>query len=121
MPYVDGFVFAVPKANKQAFIDHAKKVDHLFTKHGALQVIECWGDDVPTGETTDFYSAVKAKEDETIMFSWILWPDKATREKGNEKVYADMQKLNEEMTDMPFDGKRLIYGGFESIVEFSAD
>jgi len=74
MAYVDGFVLAVPTANKGAFIDYAKKVDHLFIKHGALQVLECWGDDVPTGDITDFYGAVNAKPDETIMFSWVLWP-----------------------------------------------
>jgi len=96
-------------------------VDHLFIKHGALQVLECWGDDVPKGEITDFYSAVNAKPDETVMFSYVLWPDKETREKGNEKVFADMQELSDEMTDMPFDGKRLIYGGFKSIVEYSAN
>ena len=121
MPYIDGYVVAVPTANKDAFIAHAEKVDHLFTKHGALQVLECWGDDVPRGETTDFYKAVKAKEDETVMFSWVLWPDKETRDKGNEKVFADMQDMEHDGSDMPFDGKRLIYGGFQSIVEFNKD
>jgi len=121
MPYVDGFVVAVPTANKEAFIAYAQKVDHLFIKHGALQVLECWGDDVPTGETTDFYRAVNAKPDETIMFSYVLWPDKKTREIGNGKVYTDMQAMGHVGADMPFDGKRLIYGGFESIVEHSAD
>ncbi len=121
MPYIDGFVVAVPTANKVAFITHAKKVDHLFIKHGALQVLECWGDDVPKGKVTDFYGAVKAKPNETVMFSYVLWPDKETREIGNEKVYADMQAMEHVGADMPFDGKRLIYGGFESIVEYSAD
>jgi len=121
MPYVDGFVVPVPTENKEAFIDHAKKVDHLFIKHGALQVLECWGDDVPTGKTTDFYSAVKAKPGETIMFSWVLWPDKAARDAGNEKVHTDMQTMDYVSAEMPFDGKRLIYGGFESIVEYSKD
>jgi len=121
MAYVDGFVLAVPTANKGAFIDYAKKVDHLFIKHGALQVLECWGDDVPTGDITDFYGAVNAKPDETIMFSWVLWPDKDTRETGNEKVYADMQAIGHVDAEMPFEGKRMIYGGFQSIVEHSAD
>jgi len=120
MPYVDGFVLAVPTTNKDAFITHAKTVDHLFIKHGALQILECWGDDVPKGDITDFYRAVNAKPDETIMFSYILWPDKETRDIGNEKVYADMQAMGQTGTDMPFDGKRLIYGGFKSIVEYSA-
>lgn len=117
MPYIDGFVIAVPTANKDAFIDHAHTMDVLFKKHGALQVMECWGDDVPKGEVTDFYRAVDAKDDETVMFSWIVWPDKATREAGNEKVFADMQAMGDDATDMPFDGKRMIYGGFQSIVE----
>jgi len=121
MPYVDGFVVPVPTANKEAFIAYAKTVDHLFIKHGALQVLECWGEDVPRGDVTDFYSAVNAKPDETIMFSYVLWPDKETREIGNEKVYADMQATGHDGLEMPFDGKRLIYGGFQSIIEHSAN
>lgn len=117
MTYIDGFVLAVPKANKEAFRKHAEKIDVIFKKYGALQVIESWGDDVPKGETTDFYRAVKAKDDEAVVFSWVLWPDKATRDKGNEKAFADMQNLNEEMENMPFDGKRVIYGGFQTIVD----
>jgi len=117
MTYVDGFVFAVPKANKEKFKAHAQELDVLFTKHGALKVIEAWGDDVPKGETTDFYRAVKAEEDEVIVFSWVLWPDKATRETANEKVMADMQAMGDEAIKMPFDGKRMIYGGFETLVE----
>lgn len=121
MPYSDGYVLAVPTAHKQAFIDYARKVDHLFTKHGALHVFENWADDVPTGKTTDFYKAVNAKPDESIVFSWVLWPDKASRDKGNEKVMEDMKALGLMDLDTPFDGKRLIYGGFDSVVEFSKD
>ena len=77
MAYIDGFVAAVPTANKEKFRQHGETIDQLFKKHGALQVIEAWGEDVPTGETTDFFRAVKAKEDETIIFSWVFWPDKA--------------------------------------------
>lgn len=117
MTYIDGFVLAVPKANKEAFRESAEKVDILFKKHGALQVIESWADDVPKGETTDFYRAVKAKDDEAIVFSWVLWPDKAIRDTGNEKAFVEMQKMSEEIENMPFDGKRLIYGGFEAIVD----
>ena len=117
MPYIDGFVFAVPTANKEKFRQFGEKFDQLFRKHGAAQVIEAWGDDVPTGETTDFYRAVKAKEDETIVFSWIFWPDKATRDAGNEKVMADMETMGGEAANMPFDGKRMIYGGFDVLVE----
>jgi len=117
MSYVDGFVIAVPTANKAKFIEHANRMDILFKKHGALQVLEAWGDDVPKGENTDFYGAVKAKEDETIVFSWIVWPDKATRDAGNEKVFADMEAMGDAAMDMPFDGKRMIYGGFETVFE----
>ncbi len=117
MAYIDGFVAAVPTANKEKFRQHGETIDQLFIKHGALQVIEAWGDDVPTGETTDFFKAVKAKEDETIIFSWVFWPDKATREAGNEKIFAEMETMGEEAMKMPFDGKRMIYGGFEVLVE----
>ena len=116
MAYIDGFVLAVPTANKDKFKQHAEEVDILFTKHGALRVIEAWADDVPKGETTDFFRAVKAKEDETVVFSWIIWPDKATREAGNPKVFADMEAMGEAAMNMPFDGKRMIYGGFEMLV-----
>lgn len=119
MSYIDGFVAAVPKANKEAFREHALAIDTLFTKHGAIQVIEAWADDVPKGETTDFFKAVKAKEDETIIFSWVLWPDKITRDAGNEKIMAEMVALGEDATKMPFDGKRMIYGGFEALVELT--
>ena len=117
MSYIDGFVLAVPTANKEAFRANAEKVDVLFKKHGALQVIEAWAEDVPTGKTTDFYKAVKAKDDESIVFSWIIWPDKAARVAGNEKVFADMQAMGEDAMQMPFDGKRMIYGGFDVLVE----
>ena len=117
MAYIDGFVAAVPTANKEKFRQHGETIDQLFKKYGALQVIEAWGEDVPTGETTDFYKAVKAKDDETIIFSWVFWPDKATREAGNEKIHAEMVAMGEEAMQMPFDGKRMIYGGFEVLVE----
>ena len=117
MAYIDGFVAGVPTANKEKFRQHGETIDQLFKKHGALQVIEAWGEDVPTGETTDFFRAVKAKEDETIIFSWVFWPDKATREAGNEKIFAEMEAMGEEAMKMPFDGKRMIYGGFEVLVE----
>ena len=119
MAYIDGFVIAVPTANKDAFRQHAEEIDILFTKHGALQVIEAWGDDVPKGETTDFFRAVKAKDDETVVFSWVIWPDKATRDAGNAKVFAEMEKMDHSPSDMPFDGKRMIYGGFEVLVDLT--
>ena len=117
MAYIDGFVIAVPTANKEKFRQHGETIDQLFRKHGASQVIEAWGDDVPQGETTDFYKAVKAKADETIVFSWVFWPDKTTRDTGNEKIMAEMEAMGDEAANMPFDGKRMIYGGFDVLVE----
>jgi uncharacterized protein YbaA (DUF1428 family) len=120
MTYIDGFVIAVPKANKQKFIDHAGKADSLFIEMGALRVIECWGDDVPDGKVTDFRMAVKAEADEDVIFSWIEWPDKATRD----KCYAVMMdpafkdpRMDPANNPMPFDGKRMIWGGFSPIVD----
>ncbi len=120
MTYIDGFVIAVPTANKQAFIAHARTVDPAFIDHGATRVVECWGADVPKGKTTDFAGAVAAQDDETVAFSWIEWPDKATRDRVmgrmDELAEAD-ERFDPAKNPMPFDGKRLIYGGFEAIVE----
>ena len=117
MSYIDGFVAAVPTANKQAFIDHARAVDALFVEFGATWVMEGWGDDVTHGTTTDFYRATQATEDETVVFSWIEWPDKPTRDAAFARMMTD-----ERMTamPMPFDGKRMIMGGFEPVFEVSA-
>jgi len=119
MPYIDGFVIAVPTANKQKFISHATDGDSVFMEYGATRVLECWGDDVPEGKQTDFRRAVQAKDDETVVFSWIEWPDKATRDAGMEKAMKD-PRLMPEANPMPFDGKRLIFGGFSPIVELGA-
>ncbi|MBB3229207.1 DUF1428 domain-containing protein [Halomonas stenophila] len=116
MTYVDGFVAAVPTANKEAFRQHADKAAEVFKEHGALQVIECWGDDVPDGEVTSFPMAVKREPNETVIFSWILWPSRDVRNQGMETVMAD-PRLQPESNPMPFDGKRLIYGGFEVLVD----
>lgn len=119
MTYIDGFVIAVPKANRQKFIDHANHADTLFVEMGAIRVIECWGDDVPAGEQTDFRKAVKATDDEDIVFSWIEWPDKATRDAGMAKMmspdFAD-PRMDPATNPMPFDGKRMIFGGFTPVV-----
>src|SRR5215216_2545598 len=111
MTYVDGFVIAVPKANKQKFIDHANQGDSVFAELGATRILECWGDDVPDGTVTDFRRAVQANDDEAVVFSWVEWPDKATRDAAMPKVMED-PRLKPENNPMPFDGKRMIYGGF---------
>ncbi len=119
MAYVDGFLIAVPKANKDKFIEHARKGDSVFMDLGATRIVECWGDDVPEGKVTDFRRAVQANEDETVVFSWVEWPDKATRDAGMAKMMESMDKdprLNPETNPMPFDGQRLIYGGFAPVV-----
>jgi uncharacterized protein YbaA (DUF1428 family) len=120
MSYIDGFVMAVPSANKQSFIEHAKRADSVFIDFGALKVIECWEDDVPSGKVTDFRRAVDAKDDESVVFSWVEWPDKATRDSGMQKMMADDfqdERMDPSKNPMPFDGKRLIFGGFVPIVE----
>ena len=119
MSYIDGFILAVPKANQQKFIDHANNADSVFIEMGAIRVLECWGDDVPEGDTTDFRKAVKAKDDEDVVFSWIEWPDKETRDVAMAKMTDPNNidpRLDPEKNPMPFDGKRMIYGGFKSVV-----
>lgn len=123
MTYIDGFVIAVPTANKAKFRAHADMADPAFLELGALRVIECWGDDVPAGKQTDFQRAVQAKADETVVFSWIEWPDKATRDaamKRMEELMKTDDRFNSEKNPMPFDGKRMIYGGFSTLVSHGA-
>ncbi|MBT9487948.1 MAG: DUF1428 domain-containing protein [Rubrivivax sp.] len=122
MSYIDGFVIAVPTANKQQFIDHARHFDTMFIELGATRVIEGWGDDVPDGKVTDFRRAVQATADETVAFSWVEWPDKATRDAGMKKMMEDprMDPATPGNPPMPFDGKRMIFGGFEAVVEVKA-
>ena len=91
----------------------------MFLEYGATRVLECWGDDVPKGKQTDFQRAVQAKDDETVVFSWIEWPDKATRDAGMEKVMKD-PRMSPEKNPMPFDGMRMIFGGFTPVVEVSS-
>ena len=122
MTYVDGFVIAVPKANKQKFIDHANKGDSVFADLGATRILECWGDDVPEGKVTDFRRAVQATDEEAVVFSWVEWPDKATRDAAMKKMVEDprMDPSTPGNPPMPFDGKRMIFGGFEQVVEVKA-
>ena len=120
MTYVDGFVIAVPTARKQEFIDHARRGDSVFLELGALRVLECWGTDVPEGKLTDFRRAVQAEEDETVVFSWIEWPDKKTRDAAMAKMMSEDfsdERMDQEKNPMPFDGKRLIFGGFAPVAE----
>jgi uncharacterized protein YbaA (DUF1428 family) len=116
MTYVDGFVAAVPTANRDAYKKHAEAAAVVFKEHGALKLVECWGDDVPDGKLTSFPMAVQRKDDETVVFSWIIWPSREVRDQAMKKVMAD-PRLQPNTNPMPFDGKRLIYGGFEMIVE----
>ena len=120
MSYIDGFVIAVPTANQEKFIEHGRSVDTIFTELGATRVVECWADDVPDGKVTDFRKAVQATEDETVVFSWIEWPDKQTRDVAMQKMMSEDfndERMDPEKNPMPFDGMRMIYGGFKPIVE----
>lgn len=113
--YVDGFVIPVRNANREAYLHLARTAAPIFKEHGALKVVECWGDDVPDGKLTSFPIAVKKEADETVVFSWIIWPSKAARDAGNPKAMADPRM--EVFKEIPFDGKRMIFGGFEVIVD----
>ena len=114
MPYIEGFVLAVPTANRDAYIEQAKQGAEYFKSLGATRVTECWGDDVPHGDTTDFFRATQAQDDETIVFSWIEYPDKAARDAANEKMRADPAMAEMEM---PFDASRMFWGGFQPVLE----
>ncbi len=116
MSYVDGFVIAVPEVNKEDYRALAAKAAPLFKEFGATRVVECWADDVPEGKQTDFYRAVQAEENETVVFSWIEYPSKEVRDTANEKMMAD-PRMKELGNRMPFDGKRMIYGGFSILLE----
>ncbi|MFO1087145.1 MAG: DUF1428 domain-containing protein [Reyranellaceae bacterium] len=116
MTYVDGFVLAVPTSNRDTFRKHAEMAAPIFKEHGAVKVVECWGDDVPDGKLTSFPMAVQKKDDETVVFSWIVWPSRQARDEGMKKVMAD-PRVQANVNPMPFDGKRMIFGGFEVLVE----
>ena len=116
MAYVDGFVLAVPKKNLDAYKDMARKAGAVWMEHGALSYAECVGDDVPYGELTSFPRAVMAKDDEIVVFAWVTYASRAERDRIVAKVMAD-ERLKGDAQNMPFDGKRMIYGGFEPFVE----
>ena len=111
MAYVDGFLAPVPTADKAEYKAFAESWAPFFKELGALQIYECWGDDVPEGKVTDFRRAVQLKEDETVILSWTIWPDKATRDTAWAKMMEDDTPM-----EMPFDGKRMIFGGFEPLL-----
>lgn len=122
MSYIDGFVIAVPTANREQFIQHARTADDWFIENGALRVIETWGTDVPEGNVTDFRRAVQATPDETVVFSWIEWPDKATRDTAMQRMMSpdnNDPRFDMEKNPMPFDGQRMIFGGFEPVLELN--
>ena len=118
MSYIQGFLVPVPKSSKQAYCDLSAMSWPIFQEYGATRIVESWSDSVPDGKVTDFKRAVKAKDDEAVVFSWIEWPDQATCDAAAEKMQAD-ERWNE-MGDMPFDGKRMIWAGFDPVFESDA-
>jgi uncharacterized protein YbaA (DUF1428 family) len=114
MNYIDGYVLAVPTVKREEYLVQANLAALIFKEFGALRVVECWGDDVPEGKLTSFPMAVKREADEAVVISWVEWPSKQVRDEGTKKFYADKRL---ELSEMPFDGKRMIYGGFQSILD----
>ena len=118
MSYIDGFLVPVPDGNKEAYRTMAAKAAPIFIEHGALRVVEAWDDDIKTGKTNDFRTAIIAEEGEKVVFSWIEWPSKAVRDAGMQKVMVDERMKPD--GDLPFSGPRMIYGGFATIVDDAA-
>jgi len=115
MSYVDGYLVPVPTENKEKYIEQAKMMAGVFKEYGALEICENWGDDIPEGEVTSFPKAVKSEDNEAVVFSWVVWPSKEVRDEGWKAVMED-PRMNPDDNPMPFDGKRLIYGGFTTII-----
>lgn len=116
MAYIDSFVAAVPTQNKEKYLEHAKLSALVFKDHGALKITEAWGNDIPDGEVTSLPMAVQCSEDETVVFSSVVWPSKEVRDAGWEAMMED-PRMHPDNNPMPFDGKRLIHGGFDVILE----
>ena len=123
MTYIQGFVIPVPTANRDKFTAHANRADAVFMEHGATRIVECWQDNVEKGQTTDFFGAVDCKEGESVAFSWVEWPSEAEKdamEAQMEELMKTDERISPETNPMPFDGARMIYGGFEPVVDEGA-
>jgi uncharacterized protein YbaA (DUF1428 family) len=114
--YIDGFVIPVPADRKQAYLDMAAKAAPIFLEHGAIRIVECWGSDLPQGKVTDFHMSVKAEPGENVVFSWVVWPSREARDAGNKKIMED-PRMKMPPDPMPMDPKRLIFGGFEVLLD----
>lgn len=119
MTYVDGYLIPVPETKREEYRAMAEVGADVFIDHGALEVVENWGDDMMRGKTTDFFMAVKAEDGEGVVFSWIAWPDKATRDKGNKAAMAD-ERFKQFEDSLIFDGKRMVFSGFTTMIERKA-
>ena len=116
MAYVDAFAAPVPLANRERYIEHSGEIAAIFKEYGAINYVECWGDELPDGEITSFPLAVKKMPDETVCIGWAVWPSQEFRDQAMAKLMQD-ERMKPENMQMPFDGMRLIYGGFEVIVD----
>ena len=116
MSYIDGFLTPVQNSNREAYVKHAEEAAAMFKEYGATRVVECWGDDVPEGKLTSFTLAVKREPSESVVFSWIVWPSREARDEAWKKLMAD-PRMQPGAMSMPFDGKRLIYGGFQVLLD----
>jgi uncharacterized protein YbaA (DUF1428 family) len=116
MTKVDGFVASVPTANKEAYRKYAEAAAAIFKEHGTLGLVECWDEYVPEGKINSLHTAVLRRDGKSVVFSWTLWPDKATRDAGWQKIMTD-PRMQPDVNPMPFDGARMIFGGFEMIVD----
>ena len=116
MTYFEGFIVPVPEANKDAYQEHAARFAPMVQEFGVAGMVESWDSDVPEGKVTDFRKAVDAKPEEKVVFSWFEYPSRQARDAANEKMMSD-PRMAEMGSDMPFDGKRMIMGGFDAIVE----
>ena len=117
MPYIDGFLIPVPKKNLPAYRRMARKAGKVWMEYGALQYLECVEDDVPLGKLTSFPQAVMLKDDEVVVFAWITYPSREERDRVNAAGMEDPWMKEMKPEDMPFDGQRMFWGGFETLVQ----